>query len=116
MTHRLAALDPVASAPRARRRTLLSPLAVMALLALGACASTPPPAAQAAPETAATAGGGAGTAVAKARPQQVCRREAPSGMMIPVTVCRTVESVEARSREEKAWAERLPTQVPEVGR
>jgi hypothetical protein len=84
--------------------TLLALAAVVALLA--ACASAPP-------QVVAQAGTAAAPAPAT---EQVCRKELPTGMRIPITVCRNVAAVEERSRDDRDWAERIPTEVPDVGR
>lgn len=76
-------------------------LASAALLA--ACASAPPP-----PPQQLAAGG------AKPRTEQVCQKEQPTGMRIPITVCRAVEVIEERSESDREWAGRIPTVVPDV--
>jgi hypothetical protein len=79
------------------RTTLTLALAAV----LGACASAP------APQQMAASG-------AKPRTEQVCQKEQPTGMRIPITVCRTVEVIEERSDSDREWAGRIPTVVPDV--
>ena len=69
------------------------------LLPLAACGTNPP--AVPAPSGQAAA----------APTEQVCTREQPTGMRIPVTVCRDVKAAAARTQADQEWAreaQRIP--------
>jgi hypothetical protein len=72
------------------------------LLPLAACGTSP------------TAQPAAPANVAQASPEpteQVCVRELPTGMRIPVTVCRNVKTAAARTAADQEWAreaQRIP--------
>jgi hypothetical protein len=75
---------------------------LLLLLPLAACGTNPPaPAAQQAQAPQA----------APEPTEQVCTREAPTGMRIPVTVCRNVRTAAARTQADQEWAreaQRIP--------
>ncbi len=83
-----------------------------ALALLAGCSHTPPtliPAPSYAGRQVADAGS-AGT------PNIVCTREIPTGLRQTVTRCRDVAEVNRRSELDRAWAEKLPVELPEQPR
>lgn len=83
-----------------------------AMTLLAGCAHTPPTLIQ--PPS--YAGQQVADAGAASTPNVVCTREIPTGLRQTVTRCRDIAEVNRRSELDRAWAERLPVELPEQPR